>query len=128
MQKKKYIKQNYHFFNKKFSKKEVKKLPKFDYIIFFGILHHLDKKEIHTILKLCKKKMKKNCKLLSEDPVLVNDQNIIAKYLIMNDRGKNVRTKKEYINILSKHFKIVQSKITQQNFIPYTWFTTVCKK
>tara|TARA_B100001057_G_scaffold486843_1_gene568628 strand:+ start:265 stop:879 length:615 start_codon:yes stop_codon:yes gene_type:complete len=126
--KKKYIKQNYHFFNKKFSKKEVKKLPKFDYIIFFGILHHLDKKEIHTILKLCKKKMKKNCKLLSEDPVLVNDQNIIAKYLIMNDRGKNVRTKKEYINILSKHFKIVQSKITQQNFIPYTWFTTVCKK
>mgnify|MGYP001316807608 FL=1 len=126
--KKKYIKQNYHFFNKKFSKKEVKKLPKFDYIIFFGILHHLDKKEIHTILKLCKKKMKKNCKLLSEDPVLVDDQNIIAKYLIMNDRGKNVRTKKEYINILSKHFKTVQSKITQQNFIPYTWFTTVCKK
>ena len=72
--------------------------------------------------------MKRDCKLLTEDPILVNDQNIFAKYLIKNDRGKNVRKKKEYLSILKKHFKNVQSKITHQTFVPYTWFTTVCRK
>lgn len=125
---KKYAKKNYHFYNKKFDKNEIKKLPTFDYIIFFGILHHLEEKEIFTLLTLCKKKMKRDCKLLTEDPILVNDQNIFAKYLIKNDRGKNVRKKKEYLSILKKHFKNVQSKITHQTFVPYTWFTTVCRK
>ncbi len=125
---KKYVKKNYHFYNKKFDKNEIKKLPTFDYIIFFGILHHLEEKEIFTLLTLCKKKMKRDCKLLTEDPILVNDQNIFAKYLIKKDRGKNVRKKKEYLSILKKHFKNVQSKITHQTFVPYTWFTTVCRK
>jgi len=125
---KKYVKKNYHFYNKKFDKNEIKKLPTFDYIIFFGILHHLEEKEIFTLLTLCKKKMKRDCKLLTEDPILVNDQNIFAKYLIKNDRGKNVRKKKEYLSILKKHFKNVKSKITHQTFVPYTWFTTVCRK
>jgi hypothetical protein len=72
--------------------------------------------------------MKKGSKLLTEDPVIINNQNIIAKYLILKDRGKNVRRKKQYIKLLKTHFNIVTSKITHQAFIPYTWFTTVCKK
>ena len=126
--KKKFNKKNYHFFNKRFNEKEIKKLPKFDYVIFFGILHHLNDSEIMKILNLCKKKMKKKSKLLTEDPVIIENQNIIARNLILKDRGKNVRKKKEYISILKKHFKNVKPKITHQFFIPYTWFTTVCSK
>jgi 2-polyprenyl-3-methyl-5-hydroxy-6-metoxy-1,4-benzoquinol methylase len=126
--KKRYKKKNYHFFCKKFDEKEIKKLPTFDCIVFFGLLHHLENKEINKLLRLCKKKMKKGSKLLTEDPVIINNQNIIAKYLILKDRGKNVRRKKQYIKLLKTHFNIVTSKITHQAFIPYTWFTTVCKK
>ena len=126
--KKKYHQKNYHFYCKKFNKTELKKLPKFDFIIFFGILHHLSNKEVHEILKLCKKIMKKNSKLLTEDPILLENQNIIAKFLIKKDRGLNVRKKKEYINLLKKHFKKIKNKVTHQYFIPYTWFTTVCSK
>ena len=124
--KKKYHQKNYHFYCKKFNKTELKKLPKFDFIIFFGILHHLSNKEVHEILKLCKKIMKKNSKLLTEDPILIENQNVIAKFLIKKDRGLNVRNKQEYINLLKKHFKKIKNKVTHQYFIPYTWFTTVC--
>ena len=126
--KKKYRKKNYHFYCKKFNKTEIKKLPKFDFVIFFGILHHLSNKEADKMLTLCKRIMKKNSKLLTEDPILLEKQNIIAKFLIEKDRGINVRQKKEYINLLKKHFKKIKNKVTHQFFIPYTWFTTICSK
>ena len=126
--KKKYYQKNYHFYCKKFNKTELKKLPKFDFIIFFGILHHLSNKEVHEILKLCKKIMKKNSKLLTEDPIFLKNQNIIAKFLIKKDRGLNVRKKQQYIDLLKKHFKKIKNKVIHQYFIPYTWFTTVCSK
>ena len=126
--KKKYRQKNYHFYCKKFNKTEIKKLPKFDFVIFFGILHHLSNKEADKMLTLCKRIMKKNSKLLTEDPILVEKQNIIAKFLIEKDRGINVRQKKEYINLLKKHFKKIKNKVTHQFFIPYTWFTTICSK
>ena len=126
--KKKYYQKNFHFYCKKFNKTELKRLPKFDFIIFFGILHHLSNKEVYEILKLCKKIMKKNSKLLTEDPILLENQNVIAKFLIKKDRGLNVRKKQQYIDLLKKHFKKIKNKVTHQYFIPYTWFTTVCSK
>ena len=126
--KKKYYQKNFHFYCKKFNKTELKKLPKFDFIIFFGILHHLSNKEVYEILKLCKKIMKKNSKLLTEDPIFLENQNLIAKFLIKKDRGLNVRKKPEYLALLKNHFKKIKNKVTHQYFIPYTWITTICSK
>lgn len=126
--KNKYKKKNFHFFCKKFEKSDLKKLPKFDIIIFFGILHHLNNLEVDKLLSLCKKKMGKNSKLLTEDPILVEGQNMIARFLIKKDRGMNVRKREEYIYLLKKHFSKIKSKIVHQSFIPYTWFTTTCIK
>ena len=126
--KKKYYQKNFHFYCKKFNKTELKKLPKFDFIIFFGILHHLSNKEVYEILKLCKKIMKKNSKLLTEDPIFLENQNPIAKFLIKKDRGLNVRKKREYLALLKNHFKKIKNKVTHQYFIPYTWITTICSK
>ncbi len=126
--KKKYSNKNYHFFCKKFHNKEIKKLPMFDFVILFGILHHLNNKQANNVLALCKKKMKKNSKLLTEDPIFVNNQNFVARFLISKDRGNNVRKEKEYLKLLKLHFKNLKSKVSHQFFIPYTWFTTICKK
>jgi 2-polyprenyl-3-methyl-5-hydroxy-6-metoxy-1,4-benzoquinol methylase len=123
-----FSKPQHHFYCKKFTEKEIKRLPKFDYVILFGILHHLQNEEIKKILNLCKKAMKKNAILLTEDPIFVKNQNPIARFLINKDRGLCVRKKKEYINLIKKSFKRVNSKITHQFFIPYTWFTMICKK
>ena len=80
------------------------------------------------MLSLCKKIMKKNSKLLTADTIFVEKQNMISKFLIKKDRGSNVRKKKQYINLLKKHFKKIKNKVTHQFFIPYTWFTTICSK
>ena len=112
--KQKYNNDKYHFFCKKFDKRE-EKLPTFDYIIFW-ILHHLNNKEVHNLLYLCKKD-EKNSKLLTVDPILTKNQNKIAKFLILNDRQK-CRSENEYLKLIKNHFKNISSEITHQSFVP----------
>ena len=78
-------------------------------------------------MKLLKKILKKNGDIITEDPILIEKQNPIAKFIIKKDRGNNVRSKKEYLKIISKYFKKINSKIYHQKFIPYTWFVMLCK-
>lgn len=126
--KKRYSGKNYSFFCKKFTEKEISKLPKFDYIILFGLLHHLKDPEIKKIFLLIKKVMKKDGNILTADPVFIKNQNFIANFLISKDRGKNVRSEKEYINLTKKFFKKVETRVTNQIFIPYTYFSMYLKK
>ena len=93
----------------------------------FGILHHLNDDEIKNLMILVKKILKKGGNIITEDPILIEKQNPIAKLIIKNDRGNNVRNKKEYIKIIKKYFKKINSKIHHQKFIPYTWFVMLCK-
>ena len=72
--------------------------------------------------------MKKNAVLLTEDPILIKNQNPIARFLIKNDRGMNIREKSNYLKLVNVYFKNIRAKITHQFFIPYTWFSTICKK
>jgi len=116
------------FYCKKFTVNELKKIPKFDYVLLFGLLHHLEEIEIKKLLINIRKALKKNGKLITLDNVFIENQNLIAKFLIKMDRGQNVRTKKEYIRILCKSFKKIKSQIIHQTFIPYTWFITICNK
>ena len=124
--KKKYGKKGF-FFCRNFTKKEIKKLPKFDYVLLMGILHHLKNDQILDLLKILKKILKKKGSIITLDPLYVKNQNFFAKFLISHDRGKNIKTKNEYLKILKLFFKNSMSKTYNQSFIPYTWFTMNCK-
>ena len=125
--KKKYTGKNIKFFCKKFNIKDIKKLPKFDFVLLFGILHHLSDMECIKLFKLIKKVLKKNAKILIIDPVYDERQNFIAQYLIVNDRGDNVRYSYEYVNLIKTSFKNVEYNTTFQKFLPYTWHSMICK-
>ena len=114
-------------FCKKFSKKELKKLPKFDVILLSGLIHHLNDQESKQLLILCKKILKKKGKLITIDPILIKNQNPIARLLVKLDRGLNVRNKNNYLKLFKKYFKSCSNKIYIQKFIPYTMFVTCCK-
>ena len=126
-----YAKNKYYnkgkFFCKKFSKKEIKKLPKFDHVLLLGILHHLNDEEIASLMKLIKKVLKKNGNIITEDPIFLKKQNPIAKIIITMDRGENVRSKTEYIKLIKKYFTKIKTYIYHQKFIPYTWYVMTCK-
>jgi SAM-dependent methyltransferase len=125
--KKKYPSQKNFFFNKRLDIKEVNKLPKFDLVLLFGIMHHLDDDELKNLLLIIKQTLKKGGKLITCDPVYIKKQNIIAKFLIKNDMGNNIRNEVEYSDLLVNYFKITNRNIKNQVFIPYTWFSTECE-
>ena len=115
------------FFCKKFSNADLKKLPKFDYVLLLGILHHLSDREIQKLMKMIKKVLVKKGQLITIDPVFTKNQNPIAKFFINVDRGNNVRNKRNYTNLIKKSFKKIKAQIHQQKFIPYTWFVSSSK-
>jgi 2-polyprenyl-3-methyl-5-hydroxy-6-metoxy-1,4-benzoquinol methylase len=123
----KYKEKKPKLFCKKFSKKELKKLPKFDVILLSGLIHHLNDQESKQLLILCKKILKKKGKLITIDPILIKNQNPIARLLVKLDRGLNVRNKNNYLKLFKKYFKSCSNKIYIQKFIPYTMFVTCCK-
>jgi ubiquinone/menaquinone biosynthesis C-methylase UbiE len=120
--KKKYNKPNIKFFRKKFTSADLKKLPKFDYVLLFGILHHLGDIEVKKLLFLIKKILKKGGLILTCDPVYVKNQNFLAKFLIDNDVGENIRFANGYIDIIKKIFRKTTYRVVQQNILPYNWF------
>ena len=124
--KKKYKKKGV-FLCRNFSQKEIKKLPKFDYILLIGILHHLTNDQILNLLRNIKKTLKKHGRLITLDPIYMKDQNYFARFLISHDRGKNIKTKKEYLKMLKLFFKNSNSRTYNQSFIPYTWFSMSCR-
>ena len=126
--KKKFSNKNYFFFCKKFNKLQINKLPTFDYVFLFGIIHHINNSEIKEIFFLIKKILKKNGKLIILDNVLIKKQNIIAKILIKLDKGNYIRNLSDYKFLLKKNFKNFSYSIIKQKFIPYTWFKAVCSK
>jgi SAM-dependent methyltransferase len=126
--KKKFLNKNHHFFCKKFNELELNKLPKFDYVFLFGIIHHLNNAELKKIIFLIKKVLKKNGKLLILDNVLINKQNIIARILIKLDKGNHIRNLSDYEVLLKDNFKNFNYSIINQKFVPYTWFEAICGK
>jgi len=108
----------------KFSSKKINKKIKFDYVLLLGLLHHLNDKQSYFLLSEIKKVLKKKGMLITLDNIYIKNQNIFAKKLIDLDKGQNVRTKRQYLKILSKDFKKIQCKIYLQKFIPYTWFVS----
>lgn len=124
--KKKYKKKGV-FLCRNFSQKEIKRLPKFDYILLIGILHHLTNDQILNLLRNIKRTMKKDGCLITLDPIYMKDQNYFARFLISHDRGKNIKTKKKYLRMLKLFFKNSISRTYNQSFIPYTWFSMNCK-
>ena len=91
-------------------------------------MHHLNDAECIKLFKLIKKVLKKSGKILVKDPVLDKRQNFIAKYLIENDRGNNVRYSYQYVKLMKTSFKKIKSNTTFQKFLPYTWHSMICER
>ena len=108
------------FFQSTFDTSMLKSLPKFDLILLFGVLHHLGDHEVKEVAYLSKDVLKGKGRLISIDPCFVENQNILARYLISNDRGSNVRTPKGYEDLIADVFGSVEGVVQPQRWIPYT--------
>lgn len=105
---------------------EAKSLEKFDLVMAIGVLHHMDDDVAEAFITLAKAALKPGGRLLTHDPVYAKGQNPIAKFLIDNDRGQNVREAAAYEALARKVFSDVSGKVRHQTWIPYTHWTMEC--
>jgi len=94
---------------------------KFDYVICLAVLHHLDDTVINDLLDNVKEILKFDGKFITLDPCRVSNQKILPKLLMDFDRGRNIKTTKNYEMIIRKHFsKVKMSEFNNLLRIPYT--------
>lgn len=110
---------NTNFFGYEFNSENTRDLPKCDLVIMIGVMHHISDGELKKIFSNIKKKMKPNSHLLTVDPVFLDSQETISKFLISQDRGKAVRHRNAYENLIKEFFDITVSEVMHQTFPPY---------
>lgn len=93
---------------------------KFNVSLAMGVLHHLDDETAHSLLRTAHASLHRGGRFVSHDPVFVDGQNPIARFLISKDRGQNVRTQSEYVNLVKDVFPSFSSQTRDQSWIPYT--------
>lgn len=92
------------FHRKELTRSDVKQMPPFDIVLALGLLHHLDDEGAVNVMRLASLALKPGGRLLTVDPCLDTGQNPIARFLVKNDRGRNVRTMAGYASIASAVF------------------------
>lgn len=95
-------------------------LPHFDLVLAIGLLHHLDDNDALALLNIAHNALKPGGRLVTVDPCLEAGQNPIARYLILKDRGQNVRTREGYLTLISTVFPKYHLEVRHTSWIPYT--------
>lgn len=93
----------------------------FDIVLALGLLHHLDDAQVNSILQLAKAALVPGGRFVTIDPAFAVKQSKIARFLISNDSGQNVRTANEYLALSKKVFPQVKIFVRDDLLtIPYT--------
>ena len=100
----------------------------FDLVLAVGVLHHLDDKSALNLLKLANSVLKIGGRLVTLDPCFDGQQNPIAHFLVSCDRGQNVRTGEQYLELSSNVFKNIDGIVKHRKWIPYTHWAMECTK
>lgn len=86
-------------------------LGKFDTVVAFGVLHHLNDDEVLKLLEHVHSALKPGGKLFTYDGVNEEDKSLIARFILSKDRGHYIRTAKDQYNLASKIFRDIKVNI-----------------
>lgn len=78
----------------------------FDICIIMGVLHHLSDEEVQSLFTAVLPKLKNSGRLITLDPCFSGQQNMISRFLITHDRGRNVRTPEQYSKLAEEFFEV----------------------
>jgi cyclopropane fatty-acyl-phospholipid synthase-like methyltransferase len=94
---------------------------RFDVCFAAGVLHHLSDEECSKLFNTAQHALKTGGRFVSIDPVFVDGQSKIAKYIISKDRGQNVRPEAGYRNLANSVFNNVTVSVRHDLLrIPYS--------
>ena len=116
------------FFCRQVEEQALEDLPKFDRVLAVGVLHHLDDKSAQSLIDLAFSALVSGGGLITIDPCYVPDQNPIARVLIKQDRGQNVRDRAGYEALIRTRFINANVSVRHKSWIPYTHCIMVCER
>lgn len=102
-------------------------LPHFDRIIAIGLLHHLGDELATELMRMVSSRLAPGGRMVTLDPCLSDDQNMVSRWLVKSDRGQNVRTREGYEAIARGAFGRVHATVSHKSWIPYTHCHVVCE-
>jgi SAM-dependent methyltransferase len=91
---------------------------KFDAVIAHGLLHHLDDDGVDRLLESVSGVLDRGGRLLTADPVHVDESSLIARWFVKLDRGGNVRSPEQYAELGRRHFESVEIWIERERINP----------
>jgi SAM-dependent methyltransferase len=100
----------------------------YDLVLANGVLHHLDDAEASKLFEIAFNALAPGGRLITYDGCYTPEQSFVVKLLLSMDRGKFVRTQKEYLALAHKAFETVESFVGNWYRIPYTLLFLVCRK
>src|SRR5262249_38071241 len=105
----------------------VEQQASYDAVLASGLSHHLNDAEAERLFRVAHAALAPGGYLVTWDPVYVDGQSRLARYLISWDRGQFVRTPEEYLALARPFFPVVESAVFHDLLrIPYTHFVTKC--
>ena len=103
------------------------KHAKFGVALATGLMHHLSDAEAATLLQAASDSLEDTGKLFLLDPVYIEGQSRLARYIVSKDRGQNVRSVAESVDLCKRVFDNVEYHIDMSPIlIPYTGIVITC--
>ncbi len=117
------------FYCERVSRESVQNEEPFDIVIASQILHHLSDEEALDLFELARGCLKPNGRLVTLDPVYIEKQSPIARFIISHDRGEYVRWKAAYEKLAGQVFSNVRTNIrTDLESFSYTDIIMECSQ
>jgi SAM-dependent methyltransferase len=107
---------------------EVLKRGPYDLVLLTGVLHHLPTEHVLNIVSAAKNLVSISGRFVAIEPVFSPDQRLSARLIIASDRGRFVRDKDGYLNLLKSGFSNVHGEVVHGRLrIPYSHVILTCK-
>ncbi len=100
-----------------------------DIVLAIGVLHHLDDDIAVKLLRTAHSQLRPGGRFVSLDGTLIPKQSPVARKLVLQDRGQNIRTPEGYAGLARQVFGRVETRIrTDMIYVPYTHCILECTR
>ena len=87
---------------------------RFDAVIAHGLLHHLDDEGVDRLLALAGEVLDQDGRMLTLDPTRIEGSSRFARWMLRNDRGRDIRTPERYAELGGRRFQEVEVSVENE--------------
>ena len=100
-----------------------------DIVMAIAVLHHLDDQDAVHCIRFAYDALKVSGRFVCLDPCWIPNQRAFSRFVMANDRGRNIRTEQQYRQLAARVFRNVATWVdTNAARIPYVSVVLECKK